>query len=246
MASALAVRRAAAYRNAIGTTRARLVAVVERAWSSLDEIRTEDVERFASLVAPAVAGAQRSVAALTDSHLAALEAAALGIPARPVGVPFELVSSETIRGVSSEVVYARAGVAVWTALAAGVPFTEARERGLERARIAAVTDVQLAKTHAARHVLGERDNVVGYRRVPEANACELCLGASDRRYRTGDLLPIHARCDCDVEPIFGDRDPGPTRDVDLDDAEPFDVHQHDELGPVLTADGDDFTRADDL
>lgn len=246
MADAVAVRRAAAYRRSIIATRERLVAHVERTWNALPDVREADVARFAAAVAPMVAGAQRNVASLTDAHLAALEAAALGVPARPIGVPPSVVSSETIRGVPSTTVYARAGVAVWTALSLGVPFTEARSRGLERARIAAVTDVQLAKTHAARHVLDARESVVAYRRVPEADACPICLEASTRRYRTGDLMPIHARCDCDVEPIFGVRDPGPTRDADLGDAEPFDVHQHGELGPVLTADGEDFTEAEDL
>jgi hypothetical protein len=244
VASAATTRQREAYQAAIVATRTRVGAIVERAWRTLPDYRGPSIDRFASTVAPIVVGAQRQVASLTDAHLAQLEAVALGRPAKPLGIPAAVLSFEALRAGSNALdVYRRPGVTVWTALAAGDDLEAAVDKGLTRAQVLAVTDVQLAKTHAARYVLEERESVVGYRRVPEPNACDLCATAADgRTYRTSALLPIHARCNCDVEPVFGVR---PPRESSPDD-DTFAVHQHDELGPVLTAAGDSFAGVGDL
>lgn len=241
MASALD-RLEASYRRAVDSTRNRVAAIVERAWVSLPDYRDPSIDRFAITIAPIVVGAQRQVASLTAAHLAQLETAATGEPARPVGIPAAVLAFEALRkGATALDVYRRPGVAVWTALAAGDALDAAVAKGLDRARVLAVTDVQLAKTHAARHVLEARDTVTGFRRRPEADACPLCLRAASQRYKRGDLLPIHARCNCDVVPIFGRRDPG----TPSDEGDPIAVHSHDELGPVLAAAGDHFAGMGD-
>ncbi len=154
-------------------------------------------------------------------------------------------------------VYRRPFVTVWAALAAGTDWSMAVAAGGARARSAADTDVQLAFRASAREIMDRDSRVVGYMRVPSGNACELCLMASTQRYRTGDLMPIHNHCGCDVEPILGDRDPGHVIDRELLDAlkvedavaarelvrERLGVEDHGELGPVLTVAGQHF---DDL
>lgn len=239
-------RLAAAYRSSITATRTRTLALVAGAWASLTEYRDPDVDRFAAAVVPVVVAAARQIGSLTDAYFARLEGVALGAPARPLGIPTAVLDPSAIRGVAIADVYRRAGVAVWSALADGQKLDVAAARGRDRALVTASTDVQLAKTHASRYVAEQRDSITGYRRVPESGACPLCIQATKRTYRTSELMPIHARCDCDVEPIFGRRDPGPSTAASSADGEPFDVHTHGELGPVLVGSGEHFTRASNL
>ncbi|WNM69838.1 hypothetical protein SEA_APIARY_30 [Rhodococcus phage Apiary] len=97
--------------------------------------------------------------------------------------------------------------------------------------------------------------VTGYRRVlhPELSqsqqSCGLCIAASHRKYKVGELLPIHNLCKCECVPIIDGNDPGAQiNDEDLgilyDEAggstlkedligEKYVVFNHPELGPVL-------------
>lgn len=50
--------------------------------------------------------------------------------------------------------------------------------------------------------------VVGYRRVLTGRSCMLCAAAATRIYRRGDLMPLHAHCDCAVAPVYSSSDPG--------------------------------------
>lgn len=237
----------------IAAIRARILDYVTRTWTGLSSWHTGDIDRFVAAVTPVVAGGQYQVAALTDAFLAAVESAVLGVPARPVGVDPRVVSDRVMRGVDAAVVYARTGPTVWTALARGDPLDVALRKGLQRALVAASTDLQLARTHAARDVLGRKGNVVGYRRtLGGSDSCRLCQLASTQRYKVGDLLPIHNRCSCGVLPIFGDRDPGQVIDPDRlaalkRDGQPgVEVRDHGELGPVLGVRGQSFTGPDDF
>lgn len=254
--------------GAMTELRRRVLVFVATVWGGLEAYQDVDIERFVAAVVPVVTGAQRQMAALTDAYLAAVAVEVLGRPASPVGIPDTAI--DRLRGVEPVEVYRRAGLTVWTALAHGEPIDVAARRGLRRAQSLAATDLQLAKTHAARHVLTQTANVVGYRRtLTGSRSCGLCVVASTQRYRREDLLPIHPGCDCGVLPIYGDTDPGQVVDVDtLEDVhdaiaarfgasdasarDPIDyrdvlvVHDHGELGPVLAVRGHRFTGPDDL
>lgn len=226
---------------------ATVVRYIETAWGDLDDYRDEAIDAFARQVAPVVAGAQRKIATLTDAYIAAMATEATGATVAPVGIPPAAVSSATIRGVAGREVYGRVGPEVWTALARGDSLESAIKQGLSRAIAAARTDLQLAKTHAVAFVTEKSSHVSGYFRVPDAGACDLCLTAADQTYSRGDLMPIHERCACDVEPAFGDEQrtasdipPEPDRAVDVA------VEQHGELGPVLVEADQQFTGPDDF
>lgn len=255
------------YQGQIGEIRRRVVGFVQRTWTGLDQYRDGDIDRFVAAVVPIVTAGQVRVAALTDAYLATLAAAVFDTKLAPVGVPAELVTDETIRGVPAADVYRRAGVTVWTRLSQGVSLTDAVAVGGDRATAMAATDLQLAKTHASRYVLSATDNVVGYRRVLESgNPCGLCIVAATQKYSREDLLPIHANCDCSVQPIYGIGDPGPLSDLPddttsaigdrfsdvADSADPAHlhgeivVHEHGELGPVLAVRGQEFTGPSDI
>lgn len=242
------------YDDAVRGVRARVLEFVRSTWGGLEQFRDADIDRWVGRVVPIVTGGQRTVASLTDAYLAAIEQSTLGVPVPPRGVPSHLVTTEAMRGISAAEVYRRPAVTVYTALSKGAPFGQAVAQGLTRALSIAGTDVQLARTHSTRYLLSNNDRVVGYRRVPGGgNVCDLCLTAATQRYHSEDLMPIHGGCSCGVEPIFGSEDPGQV--IDLQGAEDtstedfgaaVDVHQHGELGPVLTVAGQTFTGPDDL
>ena len=242
----------------VAAVRARLIDYLRALWAGLGSYNRPDIERFAVAAAPVVVGAQIQAAALTDSYLALYERTVGRTIARPVGIPRAVATGG--RGVPPLDLYQRPGPDIWGALKNGVDWGDAVDRGLTRAVSLAETDVQLAETHAARHHLTSSTNVVGYRRVlTGASSCGLCAVASTRRYHKRDLLPIHPGCDCKVAPIYEDRDPGQVINRELADrlgqeitdrfgdttkgsySNLVAVHQHGEIGPILTRKRDTFT-----
>jgi hypothetical protein len=256
----------------VGGTRQRVLGFVNASWGQLDSWREPDIAAFAAKVAPVIAGGQRQVASLTDSYIAMLASITLETSVHPVGIPTKAVTDEAIRGVNVVEVFKRTGPTVWAALAGGASIDEAVQQGLQRALVMASTDLQLAKTTASQYALERQPRATGYQRVPDDGACDLCLLASTQRYHVGDLMPIHDRCGCDVEPLFADESSGgQVINEDLrssleekgvtvyrgDGEQSFygtvgDAHigvaveQHGELGPVLTVAGQQFTSEADL
>ena len=264
------VRLVNAHQSAVAQVRARVESFIRRVWAGLGSYRDADIDRFVDAVVPVVLAGQRQIAQLTDVYLAAMAAKVFGGPPRPVGVPAEAVTGTALRGVDPREVYRRPGVTVWTALSEGKSFDEAREEGLARAVLLALTDLQLARTHTARSILARDDRVVGHRRtLTGAENCGLCVVASTQRYHKADLQPIHPGCDCGVEPIYGTEDPGQVIDPDtlenvheviqerfgvsdrgardpIDYRKVLTVREHGELGPVLTVSRHLFTGPNDF
>jgi hypothetical protein len=146
------------------------------------------------------------------------------------------VTGAGLRGVDPREVYRRPAVELYAALASGVSFRAAVNRGLTRALDIAQIDLQLARTHT----VASSTRISSYRRTLSGlENCELCSIASTHRYYRGDLMPIHGRCDCGIMPVFA----GEPRPEPLDGVT---VRQHGELGPVLTVTGSNFTGPDDL
>jgi hypothetical protein len=222
---------------------------------------------WAAEVIPVMEGAQVQAGAITDAYLAELEATQLTNSTTPLGVDVSVVSTEALRGVPATEVWHRPAVTVWSALKDGADLPTAAERGLNRARSIAETDLQLAHTHAAQNVLSRKKHVAGYRRVPAGGrSCALCLLAATQRYRGRQLLPIHPGCHCTVAPIYGEHDPGHiiapdqleavhraledatgTRDLSGAGYRDYVVeHEHGEIGPVLAIRGQSFTGPGDL
>lgn len=248
--------------------RAVLLQTLLTLWRGMGSWRDADQPRFVEAAVPRVLGAQRQMASLTESFLVLLLGDMLGGRVRPVGVQAPTVSR--LRGVDPEVVYARPYKTLYTSLGEGRTFTQAMGDAERRLTQIAATDLQLAKTHTARDVLGGVGRVVGYKRVLVGDrSCGLCVVASTQRYRKAQLMPIHPGCDCAVAPIVGDQDPGQVINDDrLEDVHdaieatfgrsaaaargPIDYrdvlveHVHGEIGPVLARRGDHFTGPDEV
>lgn len=234
-------------------------------WLGLGSWRDDDVDRWVADVVPRVSAAQQTVAGLT----AAFIAQSMGVaPADPIDVA-------GVRGVPPAVVYRRPATTLYTGLAAGRSMGDALQAAAIRAVDIAVTDLQLANTHQARASMTAA-GVQFYQRVlvgPED--CALCVIASTQAYRTGDLLPIHPGCNCDVEPLDpdtpryealdgGDRviNPGLLEDTHArvaqfvgeadrggrspDYRQLIVTREHGEYGPTLSWRSDRFTGPDDL
>jgi hypothetical protein len=257
------------YSNEVRRLRSAVEALVRRSWRTLPDYRDGSIDQFARTVAPVVTAGQRRVGALTDAYLRRLHTLTTGEQIAAPTVSLDLLTDLQIRGVPALEVYQRGGPTVWTALDAGKSLAEAVQMGEQRMTKTAVTDLQLAKTHAAQQSQDAR-GVKYFRRVLRgAQSCNLCVVASTQRYKRGDLLPIHPGCDCGVEDLPGDADPGQVIDEQLltqahqsilDSYGAFDgsargipgteiryqdvavaVNDHGELGPVLGVWGQHFT-----
>lgn len=141
----------------------------------------------------------------------------------------------------------------------GATQTEAENAALERLRSLAETDVRLAGRDTSAGIY-DRLTITGWRRIlhPELSKtgpCGLCVVASTRVYRSGDLEEIHDKCVCGKLPIAGGVDPGAEMNrADLEriyeaaggnSAEALKdvrvvVRQHGEIGPVLVKEGDNW------
>ncbi|WP_030747623.1 hypothetical protein [Streptomyces sp. NRRL F-5135] len=247
-----------------GGLRDRLISFVLDAFDSLGEYRDADAALFLERVLPVVLATQQQMGTLTDAYLSAMIADMLGGAAAPVGVAL----SEELRGVPPEEVYRRPFVQTWTALSAGHDFVDAVGQGRTRLLSITETDLQLARTHAARQSM-ERAGAKFYRRrLSSGKNCALCTIASTQRYRVAELMPIHPGCHCKPEPLPGDRDPGQViaeqllkeahdaiaRDTGASDRggrspdyrDVIITRQHGEYGPLLAVRRDRFTGPDDI
>lgn len=215
--------------------------LVTGAWKSLPHYNEAQVDQFLSTVLPLTAAANQQSVLLTQAYLSQ----ALGQPPPPLD-PAPIVAG--IRnGATPEEVYKRPFVTVWSALKRDLPWATAVKMGLDRATSAAATDVQLSFTHslqASAAASSGTDQIVGYQRVPDAGACDFCKAATGQIYHSSDLMPLHSFCACGVEAVTqADTHPFPAAPSRF--AGPGDlmvaVHNHGELGPVLTNAADHFT-----
>ncbi|MDP5182171.1 hypothetical protein QOZ88_05940 [Blastococcus sp. BMG 814] len=251
-----------AYQRQAAALRERVERVIRATWGGLPGFRDADVDRWIAQVLPLLQAAQGQMASLTDAYLARLAGQAAA------GLDLSAVTGEALRGVDPAEVYRRPAVTVRTELSRGKPFEAAAAAGLRRALSIATTDLQLAKTHAARANQRAR-GVRFFRRVlTGAEDCALCVIASTQRYRVGSLSPIHPGCDCGVEDLDVGTDPGQVIDPALleqaheavtgagytadrsgrapDYRKLIVTREHGELGPVIALAGHQFTGPGDL
>lgn len=263
-----------AYQREDARIRGLVAAYVRRAWPT-SSWRDADIDAFVASVVPLIAQGQLQIARLTDAHLRQVDELVFGLKRSVTSVDMREVSGAAVRaGVSPEQVYARAGISVYAALSEGKPLQQATQLGLQRALTLAATDLQLAKTTTAKVRFDQDRTITTYRRVLTGReSCALCSIASQHIYKRGDLMPIHAHCDCGVVPVRGTRNPaadinasrlitdptaidarlGAVADVELDsvaearsDLDRIATHMHGEIGPVLTINGQRFSGPGDI
>ncbi len=210
--------------------RARAARAAQIAWESLSSYDEDDLRLWLTLILPLVLGSQRSGALLTNQFLAR------AVGRQPLPVPLPEVTGAAVRnGTDPRTVYTRPFVSVWSELKQGKQWNDAVAVGMDRATSAIQTDAQLSMRATLRVVGGKDDRILGYQRVPDADACPFCKMIAGRRYLKGDLLPVHPRCGCGVDVITqADRDEFfGALENDLDLPPEVAIRQHGELGPVV-------------
>ncbi|MGW7197541.1 hypothetical protein [Streptomyces chryseus] len=244
--------------------RARVIQFVLDAFDSLTGHRDGDAAAFVEQVLPTVLAAQAQMGQVTDAYLSAMIADMLGTAAAPAGVQLD----EALRGVPPAEVYTRPFVTTWTALARGKAYSAAVAEGRTRLLSITETDLQLARTHAAQQSMQRGGARFFRRRLTGTKNCALCTIASTQRYRVENLMPIHPGCDCKVEPLVGNKDPGQVIDESLlreahdavakgtgqsdaggrapDYRDVIITRQHGEYGPLLAVRRHEFTGPDDI
>jgi hypothetical protein len=248
-----------------GALRDRLISFVLGAFDSLGSYRDNDAAEFLDRVVPVVVAAQAQMGNLTDAYMTAMIGDMMGTAAAPAGV----VLDEALRGTPPDEVYHRPFVQTYTALAAGQDYVDAVAQGRNRLLSITETDLQLARTQAARQSM-QRGGVRFFRRRlnKTSGTCALCVIASTQRYRVENLMPIHPGCHCKPEPLPGDRDPGQiidegllreahaaiARDTGQSDAggrapdyrQIIVTREHGEIGPLLAVRRHEFTGPKDI
>lgn len=231
----------AAHIAAEARLRALTASGVRQAWVGLPAHNEPDTEAFLALVGPFVTAAREQSVALTDAFLAQM------MGRQPLGLPPSRIAAGIRAGAPLDEVYRRPFIAFWTALKAGSLPVDALAIGLAKAMIAAETDIQLAMRDTLVEAGEEDPAILGYRRVPDPDACAFCRLVAGQRYVTSQLMPVHPRCGCGVDVITeanrGDFTGVPEHDLSVDGAA---VRMHGELGPVLVAPDHHFTSAADL
>jgi hypothetical protein len=232
------------------------------AWDRLPDHNEASVAPFLAAVVPIILAAQATSAALVNAFLAravgrppiALDASEVsGAAIRPATAPVieasqrgGLALAPDATGVPPEIVYRRPFVEVWSALSRHVPLEDAVAAGRSRVMGSAAFDVQNAMRHTLRLVGEQDDLILGYRRVPDPDACPFCRLISGRRYLTSDLMEVHPQCRCGVSIVtaanradfFGK----PENDLRISrGGVTAQIVDHGELGPLVLNGDHDFT-----
>lgn len=243
--------------------RASMVQQLYAIWFGLPNYRDESISDWMGVALPIVQAGRETSALATNTYMQ-FQMELAGADASNLDFPGTITEEAIRNGATEQEVYSRPFKEVWESLHNGNPFDLAVQDGANRLRQLVETDIQLSHTHTSRTLLSQRNDVVGFRRIPTGEfTCALCLVASTQRYHKLDLMPIHPGCDCRVAPIIGDQDPGQIVDKDFleqihqaverqfgmsaRDARSIDyrkipiVHSHGEYGPTLAVRGQNFT-----
>lgn len=232
--------------------RQQTTARVGLTWDRFANIDEESAVRFVTASVLVVNAAVTAAGVLANGLFTALDDLTGNSGFAPA------IAEPVIRGgVALDEVYRRPIVTARKAIGAPMLWDDAMRRGRDRATSTAQTDVMLANRQAISDNGDARPWVVGYRRVLTGRSCSLCAYASTQRYRSAELAPIHEHCDCDLAPIYGERDPGRVIDdqrlrqlkragIEPGDKQTVTVVEHGELGAVLVDTAHRFTGPADL
>jgi len=243
------VRIARAHQEQLLLIRDRTRLALSSLWTHIvTDPTTATADRWVSMAVPVVESAQSVAAAAALSYMTAYSAAATGNAPKPT----DLAIADFInpRGTPLADVLQRPIVAMRTALSQDKPLVDALVTGGDRAAQIGATDPMLSARAASSAAMKADPHIVGYRRVPDGDACKFCVLVSTQRYHDDDLMAIHVNCGCTVAPIIGHHDPGRVLDRGLVDqlmtADPALGHRGESRDHARKLAAADLRKANDL
>ena len=216
--------------NRLKAIRLRTAAAVEAEWDDLPDLERDHAEPFARRAVKIVTAGQLLTAKTTAAYLARIP----GL--RPVRPTVDNVTGRAARNVDPLEEYQRPFGAAWAEFGNGADYQTARAAGRTRASVLAVADTWLAMRATAALVDAANSRITGWVRVADAGACDLCSAADGQTMAAAADMAGHPGCGCTAEPQTSAND----ATSEATDPEAFTVHQHDEMGPQLTAAGHGF------
>lgn len=214
---------------------------ITRIWTGLPGFDRANLDEWLSNVVPVVLAGQRQAVALTDAYVA------LELRRRPLGVdPTPLIGAGVRAGIDPETVYSRSFITLWSALARGTQYDDAVAQGLDRSTSAGQMDVQLSHRAAYGAIQAADTNIFGYRRIADSGACGFCLTVNGAYVKNASASPLHNHCGCGLQPITSPAPGARWLPNGQSVEEHYAIHEHGELGAVLTAPGDHFQSLADF
>ena len=168
----------------------------------------------AEAIIEAVNAAAADTAILVDAYIGEYVGAVAGTTSSASPLDLAQFTIDQLRNTPALDVYRRPAIAVRTALSRGVDYDTAMQQAAGRVEGMAQADIALAHREQARTSMTDH-GLDHYRRVLTGASCRLCMIASTQRYVTGELMPIHSRCDCRVAPLVDGTDYGRVINRDL-------------------------------
>src|SRR5690349_11055041 len=149
-----------------GALRASVVQQLLTVWYGMPAYRDGNVDDWLGVALPLVQAAEETSAVATTTYMQ-IQMQLLGSD-DTLDIPdMSLVTGEAIRnGATPEEVYYRPFKEIYNALSNGIDFDTAVDYGAERLRQLVETDIQLTHTNTSRTLLSQRNDVVGFRRIP--------------------------------------------------------------------------------
>jgi hypothetical protein len=200
-----------------------LLALLARLWAALTTGQRYDDAQVAAFAAQAAAlskGARTAASGAQEAYLRQILALLDTQPGRGLHVSIP----DAPRGVDPVMQYTRPVEEFRRLRVSGLDEFDANERALNRLRVIADYDMQIAERDTTHQVLASTEKITGYRRIlhpelptpaslregrPVPDVCGACVVAADRVYYVGDLKALHSACRCTVLPIVkGKADPG--------------------------------------
>ncbi|WP_144834091.1 hypothetical protein [Microbacterium sp. BH-3-3-3] len=201
-----------AYMRQNASIRARVLAYVRAVWDGSPSLRDEDVKEIIRLILPTVQAGQLQAATLAAAFVQRL-ALMEGLEAPALAVDRDAVIG--YRGVPADEVYRRPAVTAYSALAAGEPYSRARDMGRNRLLSMVATDLQQSRNRQSQSAYGASGFEYTIRVLSGSENCALCVIAATQRYHAGGLQPIHPGCDCGERGVNASADPGQVIDREM-------------------------------
>lgn len=178
------------YDRLLGRYRAGTAASLVAIWDRLGSYGEADIERFATMAGPTLAGAKQATVAASAATFA------LALDTRPIGVPPDDVDVQPRID--------HPFLATWHAVSEGRPNLEALAAGRSQVEAVAADFVQQVSRRTGDVVAKRTGTSTRWRRVPNSDACRWCQTIAGQTYHSAESADFgHDRCYCMVVPAAG-------------------------------------------